>query len=318
MKNQLIRQYLFLFFLLSAALVHAENPLSGSLQTHLGTFFGGMNEYVYEEGREHELSRLEWEENFVPYVAVTGDLNAWNFFLDLTLITAIPVKSGFMQDFDYMLPSSDATSHYSKHDAMFEKHLEISPKLGYTFDFGKWYIAPSFGILFRNRKWSAVKGYTQYPASGPWNEDVEKKDMAGVVISYEESMWSPTVTLTGGCSIGERFETGLTATWYPYLFVNTIDSHMIRATRFHDTMEGGWGILAELYFTYHPKGTNMLDFTIAGGYEGIFAEKGTTASGAIGYDNGLIIDSGYQSKMESNLGWVSLGVVMYPELMWKK
>jgi outer membrane protease len=318
MKNHLIRQYSFLFFLFSAVLVHAENPLSGSLQTHLGSFFGGMNEYVYEEGREHELSRLEWEENFVPYVAVAGELTAWNFFLNLSLISAIPVKSGFMQDFDYMLPSSDETSHYSKHDAMFEKHLEISPKIGYLFDFGKWYIAPSAGILFRNRKWSAVDGYTQYPDKGPWNEGIEKKDMAGVVISYEESMWSPIVTLSGGFNIGERFGIGLTGTWYPYLFINTIDSHMIRATRFHDTMEGGFGILGELSFTYYPKGSDMLNFIFAAGYEGIFAEKGTTASGAIGYDNGLVIDSGYQSKMESNLGWISLGVMMYPELMWKK
>jgi outer membrane protease len=318
MKNHLVLQCALLFFLLNAALVHAEIPLSGSLQTHLGVFFGSMNEYVYEEGREHELSRLEWEENFVPYLAVVGSLNISNFFIDLTLITAIPVQSGSMQDFDFMLPSSDETSHYSKHDAMFEKHLEISPEIGFAFDFGKWYIAPSVGILFRNRKWAAVDGYIQYPDNGPWNEGVEKKDMAGVVISYEELMWCPTVSLALGFTIRDRVEIGLSGTWYPYMFVNTIDSHMIRATRFHDTMEGGLGMLGELSVTYHPKGTDMLNFIFAAGYEGIFAEKGTTASGAIGYDNGLIIDSGYQSKMESNLFWVSLGVTMYPELMWKK
>jgi outer membrane protease len=223
-----------------------------------------------------------------------------------------------MQDFDYMLPSSDATSHYSKHNAMFEKHLELSPRIGYTVEFEKGYIEASAGFLFRNRKWSAVDGYTQYPTSGPWDEDVEKKDMAGVVISYEELMWCPTVSLAGGFTIKEHFEIGLSTTWYPYMFVNTIDSHMIRATRFHDKMEGGLGILAELSLAYYPKTTDVLSFIFAAGYEGIFAEKGTTASGAIGYDNGLVVDSGYESKMESNLGWVSIGVMMYPELMWNK
>jgi outer membrane protease len=295
-----------------------ESPVSAQLQTHIGMFFGGMTEYVYEEGRAHELSRLEWEENFVPYVAIAGDFSFRNFFVDVGVITAIPVRSGFMKDYDFMLPGSDAASHFSRHDALFDKHLEISPKIGYTFDFGDWRLSPQVGFLYRNRKWSAVDGYVQYPRSGPWTEDAPKQDMAGVVISYEELIWFPTVTLSGSYTIKKRYDIGLTATYYPYLHVDTVDSHMLRSTRFHDTMKGGWGGLGELSVTYVPRGTDLLNFIFAVGFEGIYPPKGSTASGAIGYDDGLIIDKGYQSKMESSLWWVSLGVTMYPQLMWNK
>jgi outer membrane protease len=302
-----------------SAQAYAEIPIGGSLQTHIGMFFGGMTEYVYEKGRDQELSRLEWEENFVPYVVVSGELDIWKFFLEASVITAIPIRSGLMRDYDYMLPGSDVQSHYSEHDAIFDKHLEIAPKLGYFFSIGRFSFAPSIGILFRSRKWTATGGFAQYPSVGAWSEDTPKEKMAGAVISYEESTWFPTVSLESGFAINDRFNLGLTAVWYPYLDIKTIDSHYIRKTQFHDTMRGGMGCLAELsimYSLYSKRKATGHHFLAAVGYEGLFPPKGTTDIGSVGYDTGLVRDENYQSKMESNLFWFSLGIMLYPEEIW--
>jgi outer membrane protease len=241
-----------------------------------------------------------------------------NFFIDLSVLTAISIKSGMMRDYDYMLSNSDAQSHYSEHDAWFDKHLEIHPEIGYTFNFGNWSLYPSAGFLLRHRKWSAEDGYVQYPSPGqPWSSSDATQKTNGVVISYVEAIWFPTVSLGVSYRINGRFEAALSGSWYPYLNIETIDSHYIRRTVFYDTMRGGMGFLSELALTYHPVSTNAMNFRAAFGFEGIYPNKGTTSTGSIGYDTGKIA-AATQSHMESNLFWLTMGVVIYPELVWKK
>jgi hypothetical protein len=43
-----------------------------------------------------------------------------------------------MKDYDFLVPGSDAVSHYSRHDAYLDKHFDIAGELGYT-------CAPLFG-----------------------------------------------------------------------------------------------------------------------------------------------------------------------------
>ena len=302
--------------ILTGASVYAEIPLDGSLQLYTGMLFGGMTEYVYERGREQELSRLEWEENFVPYLDLIAEFDIWNIFLRVSVLTVIPIPSGLMRDYDYKLPDSDARSHYSEHNAMFDKHLEIEPEIGCFFSVGRFSFAPGIGILFRSRKWTAVDGFVQYPAAGAWSEDTSKQKIAGAIISYEESTWFPTINLDTSFWINDRFTLGLTAVWYPYLEVKTIDSHYLRKTRFHDEMRGGMGCLAEIFLTYSPVRATGHHFIASFGYEGLFPVKGSSGIGAMGYDNGLEWDDRYQSKMESHLFWFSIGIMIYPQEIW--
>jgi outer membrane protease len=312
-KTQIIAALIFV----CAGAAHGESPVSGSLEAFMGFFYGKTTEYVYDTGRERERSRLEWEEEFVPFITLTGEITFKIFFLDLSVLTAIPVSSGFMQDFDYMLPGSSAQSHYSRHNARFNNHLELYPSIGYAFDFGRWYLAPSAGFLYRDRKWTAEDGYVQYPSPGqPWSDSVEKRKTNGAIISYEELIWFPTVTLEGGFRINKLLEASLAGTWYPYMEVETIDSHFLRETVFYDYMKGGMGFLAELSFVYKPSKSDMVNFIANIGFEGIYPRRGTSSVGAIGYDTGIAEESGIQSKMESNLWWITLGVQIFPRSGW--
>jgi hypothetical protein len=42
---------------------------------------------------------------------------------------------------------SGICSHYSRHTAAFDKHLEIHPKIGYTFRLGDFTVTPEAGFL---------------------------------------------------------------------------------------------------------------------------------------------------------------------------
>jgi len=203
---------------------------------------------------------------------------------------------------------------------MFDKHLEIYPEIGWGHGIGRWYLGASIGFLYRNRKWSATGGYTQYPSKlgDYWSEDLPKQDQAGVVITYEESLWAPSVALYVGFSINERFSIGASGSCYPYLNVKTVDTHILRQTRFHDEMKGGWGVLAEIIGTYSPKTSDIVDFRLGLGYEGFFPKRGSSSSGGLGMDTWLGIDSEIESQMKSNLFWLHLGVIVYPAKLFNK
>jgi outer membrane protease len=309
---------LALFVLPVVPLMSEEAPVSGSFHLNTGVFFGGMTEYVFEKGREQELSRLEWEENFVPYIEAIGEVTFKNFFFDLSVLSAIPAKSGAMRDSDYMLAGSDEQSHFSKHDAWFDKHLEAFFSIGYAFHVGNWTLSPAAGFMYRVRKWTAEDGYVQYPTPGrPWSEQTPKENTRGVIISYEEEMWFPIVSLGAAYQINKNWGSALCASWYPYLNVETIDSHFLRKTVFYDSMKGGNGVYAELALLYYPRAAEALNFKFAVGFEGIYPPKGTSRIAAIGYDSGVTESAQTQPTLESNLFWVSLGVVFYPGKIWK-
>jgi outer membrane protease len=307
-----------LFLLAAVPVISEEAPLSGSFRFNVGGFYGGVDEYVYVKGRSQELSRLEWEEHFVPFIETAGEIIFHKFFFDLSILSGIPVKSGAMRDYDYIL-ASNKPSHFSKHDAWLDKHLELSAGIGYRFNFGRWSLSPSAGFMYRSRKWTAKNGYIQYPPSGqPWSEQVPKKAVRGVVISYEEEIWFPVVSLGTGYRINKNWGTALSASWYPYLNVETTDTHFLRKTVFYDSMKGGGGVCTELSLLYYPRATDAMSFKFAFGFEGVYPPRGTNLTGEIGYDTGISELTRAQPTMESNLFWFSLGVAIYPEKMWGK
>ncbi len=306
-------------FLLSLALPQpagaseADPPVSHSVELQLGSFFGGMDELVYEKGQSHEMSRLEWEENFVPYIDLRYKLEFRNFFSGVSLITGVPVKSGYMRDYDYLLADKNTASHFSQHDAVFDKHLEVYPEIGWGKNVGNWYFSGSVGFLYRKRQWSAVNGYTQYPPKGAyWSPEVIKVQQFGTIITYEESLWTPVLTLYSDYAINPQFKLGAMATWHPYLSINTTDTHILKLTRFEDKMKGGNGFLAEVNVLYSPKTSDIIGFRLAVGYEGIFPKRGASFKGGLGAGDWYGESTDIQSQLRSNLFWVALGFVIDP------
>jgi outer membrane protease len=295
----------------------SEPPwFSASMETSMGLFYGTMSEFVYEG--DQVLSRLDWQEYFVPYAAVVLEFNVRNILFYFSFLSVLSSSGGLMEDFDYMDSGSAAHTHYSQHTAQFEKHLECNPAIGYLFTLGNFIIVPQAGITFRTRKWSAMDGYTQYTQTGQtWSESLPKTQLGGTIITYEESIWFPVVGLGAGYTFRDRFQVYLLGNYYPYLEVSTIDTHILRKTRYHDTMKGGMGFYAETLLTYYPKHSDKMSFIASIGWEGVYSNKGSISLGAVGADPSMAIGKNNYSKIESSIWWFTLGMVIYPEKLWQ-
>jgi outer membrane protease len=313
--------YIAAALMLLRSAIHAQTPaepaaaprkpwFSSSLETGAGFFYGTTSEFVYEGDRV--LSRLDWQEHFIPYLSLAGTFEAKSFIFYLNLTAGLPGKGGAMEDYDFLDPASTAHTHYSRHNAELENHPEINSSIGYRFRLGGFGIAPGVNFTYQTRAWAANDGYTRYPGQ-------EKKDLAGEVITYEETAWFPGIALALDYVFWSRLTVSLEGRFYPYMVFDTIDTHILRLTRFYDSMQGGTGGYAGLSLRYNPRHSDKMGFTAAVAWEGVYSRKGTISSGAVGYGepDALVVSRADQSRIESSIWWFSLGIVFYPEKLWE-
>jgi outer membrane protease len=195
----------------------------------------------------------------------------------------------------------------------------VHPQFGYNFRWKGWALSPQVGFLYRDRQWSAVNGYLQYPKSGePWTGAVEKQPMEGTVISYETSAFMPSLSLNLGYTFGQGLGITLEGSWYPTMEVTALDNHYVRLTQFATTMQGGQGFHFDLTFRYYPAALEGLGFLLSGGYEGLFPNTGSINFGNLGDDTGLTENQRETANQKSNLFWIALGVSIHPGRIWKK
>jgi outer membrane protease len=284
-----------------------------ALYDHAFSFISGTlnniaKEYVYEDNKV--ISRLDWQDTKpVPFLQLKDILRINSFFFEINLLNAIPAQGGIMEDYDFIIPDTMEPSQYSKHDGYLDKHFDLSGELGYSLYLGNWILEPALGFLYRNRKWTASDGYLQYPISGPWTGDEPKQELSGTVISYEQAVWFPMVSLEAEYIIKKIFGLRFTSKYYPYIWAETIDHHFLRDTRFYDTLEGGIGAKAGLVLRYYPRMDRNITINLGIDYERIFNLTGNTASGYIGIgDDSLLIDKNYGSRMESSTFILGVGI----------
>jgi hypothetical protein len=83
-------------------------------------------------------------------------------------------------------------------------------------------------------------------------------------------------------------------------------------------MKGGWGGNVALTVFYHSPNIDALDFLVGAGYKYISPDKGTTSVGDLGKSDGLIIEQNSHSGFNSRLFYLSVGVQLYPQKLWRR
>ncbi|MDR0539630.1 MAG: omptin family outer membrane protease [Spirochaetaceae bacterium] len=277
-------------------------------QTALGIKSAQTQECVYEGAKQ--ISRLDWIDNAVPFAAFSAALSAFNITARFGLSLSIPVKSGIMEDRDFLIAGSNAVSHYSRHNMCLDKDFTCYAELGYVFKINTFYIFPAAGFCYENRKWSASDGFLQYPiGGGMWTGSEPKENIYGTVINYEQSLWYPALSLCAGYIYNQRFDFALYGSFYPYISAESMDNHFVRSppVRFYDTITGGLGGKAGVYAAFYL--VKEIAFAAALEYETFTSAKGKTSSGTIGIGNGaLAVDEGYSAKIERGAFSASFGV----------
>lgn len=218
-----------------------------------------------------------------------------------------------MEDYDYLIPNSIEPSNYSWHDNYLDKDFSCDIEGGYIFHLANWYITPSIGFKYFNRKWTASDGYLQYPATGAWSGDEQKVSLNGPVISYEQAVWYPYITMELGYnhifSNENRIKIAIRGAIYPYICAETNDIHFLRNMQFYDSLRGGIGWNYGVIVGFYPKNINDLGLIFYFGSEFIKDVTGTTSANNTGINNGsLIISEGYSGKIEITQFHVNLSI----------
>lgn len=160
-------------------------------------------EYVYDG--EKCMSRLDWNNDIIPVLSISRQIEFLNIMVRTSIDSAIPVKSGTMEDYGFLMADSADPSHYSKHDAYLDKDFIGTFEAGYILSFRNWKLLPTVGFSYLNRKWTAQEGYLQYPVYGPWTGTEPKQTVAGTVISYEQAIWFPFISIEARYILKNRF-----------------------------------------------------------------------------------------------------------------
>lgn len=262
---------------------------------------GTTKELVYEN--ETLISQLNWIDHVVPTVGFTGQFGIHNFLLRLGMVFAVPVISGEMENFDYLIAGSTDPSHYSWHDSYLDKDFSLNLEAGYEIKLGRWHITPSVGFQYHNRKWTGSDGYLQYPDIGHWTGNEPKVNLNGPVISYEQAVWFPYFGLEAGFSYffphEGKFRLAVHGGIYPYIWAEANDIHYLRNKQFYDSMRGGLGGYFGISVGFFPARANGLGFIFYSGNEVIRNVRGTTSFNNTGISDGpLIITEGHSAGTE--------------------
>lgn len=207
---------------------------------------GEVQEFVYDN--ETTVSRLDWKTPLVPVLNISGRLDIFHAILDLSVDSAIPVKLGSMQDYDWTGSDLSKYTNFSDHDLIVNKLYDLEAKLGYDFNLLNFNvpvdlsIIPQIGFLYRNQKFEACDGYYQYASSGEyWSSSIEKKHLSGTIITYETASYMPFISLEAEYAVSSSWRVKQFGRFFPYVYTTAIDNHNLRQTEFDDFMKNGLG-----------------------------------------------------------------------------
>jgi len=227
---------------------------------------------------EKQISRLEWEEKAVPSIHTELGFAWKRFFVCGTVKTAVPLKSGSMRNYDYLLPDSNELTNFSEHDAYLDRHNDYDIGIGYGFAVKNWLISPSIGFLYSNRKWTAMDGYLQYASEGAALQgDEPKRTITGAVITYEQKISFLYAAVAVRYYPFNRMVLGVHFRLFPYVWAESMDHHIIRSTEFFDSMPGGIGGSLGLLIGYKPTRLPNLELIAGFTFEKLFQTEGAAA-----------------------------------------
>lgn len=275
------KSFVFLFFLallpkFSFAKIF-EFSVSGGIRN------SKVQEFVYENN--YTLSRLDWNAPLIPVLNIAGRLDIFHAILDLSVSSAIPVKLGSIQDYDWQGEDKSKYTNYSNHELIVNRLYDLEAKLGYDFNllnFGvpvDLSIIPQAGFLYRNQKYEAYNGYTQYASSGKyWSDSIEKKYLSGSCLTYDLASYMPFLSLEAEYKVDSSWRMKLFGRYFPYIYAAAIDNHYLRLAQFNDYMEKGFGFSVGTEVSW-----KKLSFSFC--YEWFKCEKGKTQTRTIGNKN---------------------------------
>ena len=205
MKRNIFFLFFLIFFTNCFALQNKNNFVD--ISSSVGVMFGRASEYVYLdyenfqgiENYNEKLSQLDYD-YAVPCLNLKIESRLFKYLhLGFDISTAIPMKCGIMQDYDWLnvqyYPNSEhrnALTNYSIHDNQLNSYLDLNFSCGAYFQLPcKVALIPFVGLSYDFISFTAKNGYGKYGNSKtgyvtPISEEYDTINYDGPVIKYRQ------------------------------------------------------------------------------------------------------------------------------------
>ena len=237
-----------------------NDTLSVRITPRVDFVSGIINEYVFNEKNlhtDHKESQLDWDLTVIPVLGITGDFTLFrHVYIGFDGSAGIPIRSGHMQDYDWLNSVVDETEYpswhlddpnqltnYSIHDNYLEKYITFSASLGYNiFLPAEIKLTPLIAYQYEFIAFTGKDGYSIYK----WN-NWQKESFSGKVISYKQELNSmllglslkvstiPHIFLAADCLVSPKMT-----------FLNALDYHY-NPRLFHPYGVAFWDKLTNIF-----------------------------------------------------------------------
>ena len=175
----------------------------------MGFLYGTSYEIVYQDSKSKSyLSELQWNIKPLIYFGFNLDFSPknpqekWGFFSTLGIKAALPMKTGVMEDRDWISPCTvpGSLTHLSSHENHTKTVFLLNLDSGISFPVWKLVFKFYFNLDYMYYKWEARNGYIQYGDNyyeysplnpwpynqpyTPWDSGFTKINIQGLGITY--------------------------------------------------------------------------------------------------------------------------------------
>ena len=292
----------------------------------LGMIYGQGEEILYKyPDKTQFVSQLLWDlkplfySGFVIDFGKRDSVEVSGVNASLSLKYGWPLKTGIMEDRDWLNDNEDYLTHFSRHTAYSQNALLLDLSAGYS-----WKIRDNLSIgangvfTYMHYSWSGENGFSQYPDSSfdssdypEWDKSYYKDYVYGKIIIYNQNwlIFSPGINLKW--KIHPIFSIKAFFNYSPLIYVLTRDDHLIpdenyQGQAFWDYCSFGHFIDGNLesIFTF----SNNLDLGLSISYRYIFGSRGPSDVAKAGIGSTGIV---YQNQYEAGTGYNALDIGLY-------
>jgi len=245
-----------------------EPAYAFTVEPSFGFLWGRGEEIVYAENptpvMNQYTSQLLWDIKPLVYFGVEaeyGPRHPWEthgVHAELSLKYGLPLKTGVLEDRDWLSSKGSFLTNFSVHDAysrsspadLFAGYGSFAARLGagYSWGIGNRFWLRVYGdVSYTRFSWTAQDGYTQYSPSReePWNAGLPKESYSGGAVAYRQNWIIAGPGITVGARFLDRVSASLSGTITPLVYGECLDQHLARnEARFWDYPSGGLYIRA--------------------------------------------------------------------------
>lgn len=285
---------------LATAAAAEINDKSFSLSVQAGILYGRSEEIVYKyPDSDIYSSELLWDLKPLVYTGLAADFGPRDPYsrnglaAALSVKVGLPLKTGIMEDRDWLSPANNYITHYSHHDAFSRRAVLADASLGYSWNLAGFLALKAYGeFSYMNFLWSAENGYLQYPADDPsgnypeWNGGLPKdyESSKGTVIQYGQNWFIFSPGLSLAAKFNRFFSVEGTFNYSPLIYCAGRDDHVKRGVVFSDY----------LYYGHYLKGSaavifstgRNIDISLGVAYSYITGPRGDSRTEQFVFDDG--------------------------------